>query len=72
MNAKAEPPREPNPKHIDDLLDEALNESFPASDPTAIAVERGPSDPVAAKPRADRPKKADPSRDGDPQPKPDA
>ena len=47
MNAKAEPPRKPNPKHIDDLLDEALNESFPASDPIAVAVERKPADPTA-------------------------
>jgi hypothetical protein len=26
--------------HIDDLLDEALNETFPASDPVAINIER--------------------------------
>jgi hypothetical protein len=31
----------PSPKsHIDDLLDEALEESFPASDPVAIEVEK--------------------------------
>ena len=71
MNAKAEPPRKPNPKHVEDLLDEALNESFPASDPVAVAIEHGPFDPVAAKPRADREKKADPSGYGGPQSKPD-
>ena len=26
--------------HVDDLLDDALKETFPASDPVAIAVER--------------------------------
>jgi hypothetical protein len=26
--------------HVDDLLDEALNETFPASDPVAINIER--------------------------------
>jgi hypothetical protein len=30
--------------HLNELLDEALNETFPASDPIAIAVE---SEPVA-------------------------
>lgn len=28
--------------HIDALLDEALRETFPASDPVAISAERGP------------------------------
>jgi hypothetical protein len=27
--------------HIDELLDEALKETFPASDPVAIDIERG-------------------------------
>ena len=71
MNAKAEPPRKPNPKHIDDLLDEALNESFPASDPIAVAVERKPADPTAGKPGVDRDTKSDRSGDGAPAPKPD-
>jgi hypothetical protein len=32
-------------KHLDELLDEALNETFPASDPIAVAVElAGPRD----------------------------
>jgi hypothetical protein len=26
--------------HVDELLDEALNETFPASDPVAINIER--------------------------------
>ena len=35
-------PRKPSPAtmaHVDELLDEALEETFPASDPIAIAVE---------------------------------
>jgi hypothetical protein len=32
--------------HVDELLDEALNETFPASDPVAINIERA-SDPPA-------------------------
>ena len=35
-------------KHEDDLLDEALEESFPASDPIAV-------DPVKEKPPAKKP-----------------
>jgi len=31
---------EPTPQHVDDLLDEALDESFPASDPVAISPDR--------------------------------
>ena len=34
--------------HLDDLLDEALDESFPASDPPQI------TDPHPPQPRADR------------------
>ena len=30
----------PASQHIDDLLDEALDESFPASDPVAISMDR--------------------------------
>jgi hypothetical protein len=30
--------------HIDELLDEALNETFPASDSVAINIERNPDD----------------------------
>ncbi len=32
-------------QHLDDLLDEALRDSFPASDPVAISVERNPEVP---------------------------
>lgn len=28
-------------EHLEELLDEALTETFPASDPIAIAIERG-------------------------------
>ena len=31
---------EPTRQHVDDLLDEALDESFPASDPVAISPDR--------------------------------
>ena len=31
--------------HIDELLDEALTETFPASDPVAINIERNLDDP---------------------------
>jgi hypothetical protein len=31
---------ESNPKHKSELLDEGLDESFPASDPTAISITR--------------------------------
>ena len=31
---------ETNPKHKSDMLDEGLEESFPASDPTAISITR--------------------------------
>lgn len=37
-------PRKPSPTtlaHLDQLLDEALQETFPASDPIAVAIERG-------------------------------
>ncbi len=41
-------PRKPNPEHLDDLLDEALSESFPASDPIAVAVESAPPERAPA------------------------
>ena len=34
-------------KHLDDLLDEALDESYPASDPVAISVRSNPLEPPA-------------------------
>lgn len=30
--------------HLNDLLDEALQETFPASDPIAVTIELGPSE----------------------------
>jgi hypothetical protein len=32
--------------HMDELLDEALNETFPASDPVAINIERASDQPA--------------------------
>jgi hypothetical protein len=32
--------------HADELLDEALNETFPASDPVAINIERASDQPA--------------------------
>jgi hypothetical protein len=36
--------------HIDELLDEALKQTFPASDPVAINIERASDEPRDAKP----------------------
>jgi hypothetical protein len=41
---------EPTPLHVEDALDEALRESFPASDPVAIDI--APPDADTAAPRA--------------------
>ena len=41
----------PRPAHIDDRLDEALTESFPASDPPAV---HSSDDPPRSAPRARR------------------
>jgi len=38
--------------HLDELLDEALKETFPASDPVAINVELEPEHESARTPRA--------------------
>ena len=52
--AKLHPSTEPEPappgtpKHDEQALDEALRESFPASDPIAVTIEH--SDPPAVKP----------------------
>jgi hypothetical protein len=35
--------------HLDELLDEALKETFPASDPVAINVEREPPEHESAR-----------------------
>ncbi len=34
--------RESTQRHIDELLDEALTETFPASDPVSIDLDAGP------------------------------
>jgi hypothetical protein len=44
MRTNRRHPRKPSPTtaaHLDQLLDEALRETFPASDPIAVAIERG-------------------------------
>jgi hypothetical protein len=44
-------PHKPRPAtmaHLNELLDEALEETFPASDPIAIAVELGSAEPKTA------------------------
>jgi hypothetical protein len=45
--------------HMDELLDEALNETFPASDPVAINIERTSDQRVAASWRGSRAPLAD-------------
>lgn len=50
MNTKTTPESDPPAKddetHTDKALDEALKESFPASDPVAIAVPKPSSTPL--------------------------
>ena len=40
--------------YLDALLDQALEETFPASDPVAIAIEHEPSPGVSLRPRMRR------------------
>jgi hypothetical protein len=40
--------------HIDELLDEALNQTFPASDPVAINIERGSNEHEVSRVRVSR------------------
>lgn len=42
--ATATPPRDNNKDHLDEVLDEALKETFPASDPPSI-VQPAPEPP---------------------------
>jgi hypothetical protein len=39
-------------RHLDELLDQALQESFPASDPPAVSVSDEPPRPHAPTPQA--------------------
>jgi hypothetical protein len=42
-------------EHVEELLDEALAETFPASDPIAVSPPRAPRDPKGQPPAALRP-----------------
>jgi hypothetical protein len=46
LTKRLNPPAAREPPHLDDILDEALEETFPASDPIAIRVECRPTDPA--------------------------
>ena len=48
MPSRPHEPSAPKPSHEEDLLDEALEESFPASDPPAM-TERAPTQPKPPK-----------------------
>ena len=60
MGGKRKPPLpealEAEKKHLDELLDEALRETFPASDPPAICIEHVPEVPPARPAPRRRPK----------------
>ena len=53
----------PTHEHLDDLLDEALKDTFPASDPVSIAVTSNEVDSFAAiKRRSPSPEHHDPAK----------
>lgn len=66
------PKRKPDDdKHEQDRLDDALNDTFPASDPVSFlqpgpSNEDNPADAVGAKPASRRRKAAKPARPGRP------
>jgi hypothetical protein len=49
-NRKRVQTSEPTPAHLDELLDEALKQTFPASDAVAIDIERGSDNQQDTKP----------------------
>ncbi len=44
-------PKLPQQEHVEDLIDESVEESFPASDPPAVHPEHGRTPPMSRNPR---------------------